>query len=331
MQDLTGWELQIVHAYKASGGTSGSHGFETPDRTCLLGVRTALHDLTGSEHKIIHAHNVSGRSCRISQVGNYRSNMPTRHQERTSGSHGFETPDRTCLLGVRMALHDLRARNKRSYMPTRYPDGVARSHGFGTPDRTCLEGIRKGLQDLTGKPHQIVNAYKISPPGCRVSRVRDTRSNTLKRYQDGAAGSHWSGPTDSTCLQGIRSGLQHLTDKTHQTEPAYKVSSRSCRISRVGNYRSYMPTRYQEVTSGSHGFETPDRTRLRDIRTRLQDLTGSDQQIQHAYKVSGRGCRTSRVRHIRSNLPTRYQVGVAGSHGLGTTDRTCLQGIRRGL
>ena len=246
MQDLTGWELQIVHAYKASGGISGSHGFETPDRTCLLGVRTALHDLTGSEHKIVHAYNVSGGSCRISQVGNYRSNMPTRHQEGTSGSHGFEEPDRTCLLGVRTALHDLRARNKRSYMPTRYPDEVARSHGFRTPDRTCLEGIRKGLQDLTGKEHQIVNAYEISPPA-----------------------------------------------------------------------------------AGSHGFGTPDRTRLRGIRTGLQDLTGPDQQIQHAYKVSGRDCSISRIRHIRPNLPTRYQVGVAGSHRLGITDRTCLLGIRR--
>ena len=47
--------------------------------------------------------------------------------------------------------------------------------------------------------------------------------------------------------------------------------------------------------------------------------------------ISGRGCRILRVRNIRSNLPTRYQVGVAGSHGLGTTDRTCLLGIKRGL
>ena len=37
-----------------------------------------------------------------------------------------------------------------------------------------------------------------------------------------------------------------------------------------------------------------------------------------------------RVRHIRSNLPTRYQVGVAESHGLGTTDHACILGIRRG-
>ena len=82
--------------------TSESHGFETPDRTCILRVRTALHDLTGSEHIIVHAYNVSGRSCRISLVGNYRSYMPTRHQEGTSGSHGFETPDRPdrCQEGV---------------------------------------------------------------------------------------------------------------------------------------------------------------------------------------------------------------------------------------
>ena len=30
----------------------------------------------------------------------------------------------------------------------------------------------------------------------------------------------------------------------------------------------------------------------------------------------------SRVRYVRSNMLTRDQVGVAGSHGLGTTDRT---------
>ena len=64
------------------------------------------------------------------------------------------------------------------------------------------------------------------------------------------------------CLERIRTGLQDLTGKEHLIEPAYKVSGWGCRISRVGKYRSYMPTRYQEVTSGSHGFETPDRTRL---------------------------------------------------------------------
>ena len=63
-------------------------------------------------------------------------------------------------------------------------------------------------------------------------------------------------------VSSIKVGLQDLTGKAHQIEPAYKVAGRGCRISRVGNYRSYTPTRYQEVTSGSHGFEIPDRTRL---------------------------------------------------------------------
>ena len=30
-------------------------------------------------------------------------------------------------------------------------------------------------------------------------------------------------------------------------------------------------------------------------------------------------------------MPARYQDGAAGSHGLGTPDRTCLQGIRTEL
>ena len=166
----------------------------------------------------------------ISRARSTKSYRPTRYPEGAARSHGFGTPDS--------------AWNTRSYLPKRYPDGAARSDGFGTSDRTCLEGIRKGLQDLTGKEHQIVNAYEISGPGCRVSRVRDTRSNTPTRYQDGVAGFHGFGPTDSTCLQGIRSGLQDLTGKAHQIEPAYKVSRRGCRISRVGNYRSYRPTRY---------------------------------------------------------------------------------------
>ena len=37
----------------------------------------------------------------------------------------------------------------------------------------------------------------------------------------------------------------------------------------------------------------------------------------------------SRVRNNSSSMHTRYQDGAAGSHGLGTTDRTCLLGIRR--
>ena len=105
--------------------------------------------------------------------------MPNRHQEGTSGSQGLETPDQYLVSGRRCMIS--RAWNTRSYMPTRYPDGAARSHGFGTTDCTCLEGIRQGLQDLTGKEHQIVNAYEISGPGCRDSRVRDTSSNTLTK------------------------------------------------------------------------------------------------------------------------------------------------------
>ena len=108
-------------------------------------------------------------------------------------------------------------------MPAKYQDWSAKSYGMGIPDRTYLQGIRTGLQDLTGMEHQIVHAYEVS---------------------------------------SIKVGLQDLTGKAHQIEPAYKVADRGCRISRVGNYRSYMPTRYQEVTSGFHGFETPDRTRL---------------------------------------------------------------------
>ena len=90
-----------------------------------------------------------------------------------------------------------------------------------------------------------------------------------------------------------------------------------------------MPAKYQDWSAESHGLGTPDRTCLQGIRTGLQDLTGKEHQIVHAYEVSSRDCRTSRVRHIKSNLPIRYQVGVAGSDGLGNTNRTCLLGIRR--
>ena len=69
-------------------GTSGFHGFETLDRTCLLNVRAALHDVTGSEHKIVDAYKVSGRGCKISRVRNTRLSMQRRYQEGTAGSHG---------------------------------------------------------------------------------------------------------------------------------------------------------------------------------------------------------------------------------------------------
>ena len=56
----------------------------------------------------------------------------------------------------------------------------------------------------------------------------------------------------------------------------------------------------------------------------LQDLKGTDLRPNMHTELQDRGCRISRVRHTRSNMP-------AGSHGLGTPDRTCLQGIRTGL
>ena len=86
-----------VGAARHQEGTSGSQGFETPDRMCSLGVRTALHDLTGSEHKIVHPYKVSGRGYKISRAQNTRSYMPTRYPVGVARSHGFGTPDRTCI------------------------------------------------------------------------------------------------------------------------------------------------------------------------------------------------------------------------------------------
>ena len=122
-------------------------------------------------------------------------------------------------------------------------------------------------------------------------------------------------------------------------------------IAQVRYTRSYMPARYQFGAAGSLGFGTPDRTCLRGITIRLHDLTGSEQQMQHTYKLSGRDCRISRVQNSISNMPkvsswgcrisrarstisnmsTRYQVGTAGFHGFVTLARTCLRGIRLGL
>ena len=257
-------------------GAARSHEFGTPESTCLERIRTGLQDLMGKEYQVEPAYKVSGRGCRISRVENYRSFMPTRYQEVTSGSHGFDTPDRTCLLGVRTVLHD-----------------------------------------LTGSEHKIVHAYNVSGPGCRISRVGCYRSYLPTRHQEGTSGSHGFEKTDRTCLLpvGVRTSLHDLTDSEHKIVHAYNVSSRSCRISRDGNYRSYMPSRHQEGTSGSHGFETLDRTCLLGVRTALYDLTGSEHKIVHAYKVSGRGCKISRVRNTRSYMHRRYQEGAAGSHG----------------
>ena len=51
------------------------------------------------------------------------------------------------------------------------------------------------------------------------------------------------------------------------------------------------------------------------IKMVLQDLKDKEQQFKHVYEVSERGCRISRVRNIRSYMPTRYPGGDAGSNG----------------
>ena len=150
------------------------------------------------------------------------------------------------------------------------------------------------MPDLTGKEQQFQHAYEVTGWGCRISRVRNIRSNMPTRYQVGVAGSHGLGTIDRTCLLCIRSGLQDLTGSKHQIERIYEVS---------------------------HGFITTDHTCLRGIRTGLQ--------IVHAYEISRPGCRVSRVRDPRSNIPKRYRDGTAGSHGFGPIDSTCLQGIIR--
>ena len=79
-----------------------------------------------------------------------------------------------------------------------------------------------------------------------------------------------------------------------------------------------MLTRYQVGAAGSHGLGTTDRTRS-NMPTRYQDgaadLTLSEQLIQHAYKVSGRGCRISQIRNTISYMPTGYQDRAADLTG----------------
>ena len=164
----------------------------------------------------------------------------------------------------------------------RCQNGVALSHGLGTQDRTCLQGTRMGLQDLTGSANKIAHAYEVLRPGCRISRVWNNRSNMTTRYQDEAARSHGFERPDSICLERIRTGLQDLRGKKHQIVHTYEVSGWGCMISRVRNNSSNMHTRYQDGAAGSHGFGKPDRTCLRGIRTRLQDLTGLEHHKVHA-------------------------------------------------
>ena len=191
--------------------------------------------------------------------------------------HAYEVSGWGCMIS--------RVRNNSSNMPTRYPDVAAWSRWWWTSDRICLQCIRSGLQDL---------------------RVGNYRSYMPTRHQEGTSESHGFETPDRTCLLRVRTVLHNVMGSEHKIVHAYNVSGRSCRISRVGNYRSYMPTRYQEVTLGSHGIETPDRTRLWGVRTVLHYLPGSEHKIVHAYRVSGRGCKISLVRQTRSYIPTLY-------------------------
>ena len=141
-------------------------------------------------------------------------------------------PTGQCLVKLLERILLIHARKNPSWYQG-YQDGAAGSQGFGTTDPTCIRGIKTGLQDLTGSKHQIVYAYEVSGRGCRISRVRNNKSNIPRRYQDEAAGSHEFGTPYRTCLEGIRTGLQDLMGSEHQIVHAYDVSGRSCRFSRV--------------------------------------------------------------------------------------------------
>ena len=96
LQDLTAKGHQIEYAYKLSGRAAGSQALGTIDRTFLLGFRRCLQDITGSKLQIERAYEVSEWCC-----------MLTRYHDRASRSHGFGTPDRTRLSGIRTGLQDL--------------------------------------------------------------------------------------------------------------------------------------------------------------------------------------------------------------------------------
>ena len=179
-----------------------------------------------------------------------------------------------------------------------------------------------GLHDLTGKEQQFQHAYEVSGWGCRISRVRNIRSNMDTRYQvrlQATTGCELQivhayyvsgGDFRISRVRNTRSNVHmrcqngnacyHVlgTKVVHE----YKVSGWGCRISRVRQTRSGWGFRISRVRNIS------DRTCLRGIRVGLQALTGKEQLFQHAYEVSGRVCSISRV---------------------GKTDRTCLLGIRR--
>ena len=147
-------------------------------------------------------------------------------------------------------------------MLTRYQDRAAGSHGFGTPGRTRLRSNRTGLQDLTRSDQQFQHAFKVSGRRCRISRVRNTKSNMLTRYQvgcrisrvrntrsymptryqDGATGSHGFGITAQHAYEVHVSGRDCRISRVRNIRS--NLSGRGCRIWQVGNCRSYMLTRY---------------------------------------------------------------------------------------
>ena len=95
-----------------------------------------------------------------------------------------------------------------------------------------------------------------------ISRARNTRSYMPTRYKDGAARSHGFGTSNRTCLDGIRTSMhtryQFGDAGFHGFGTPDRIFLRGiigwgCRISRVGNSRSKMPTGYQDGTAGSHG------------------------------------------------------------------------------
>ena len=70
-------------------------------------MHTELQDLTGKDRRLNMHTELQDRGCRISRVRHTISNMPARYQDGAAGSHGLETPDRTCLLDIRAGLQDL--------------------------------------------------------------------------------------------------------------------------------------------------------------------------------------------------------------------------------
>ena len=84
-------------------------------------------------------------------------------------------------------------------------------------------------------------------------------------------------------------------------------------ISRAGITRPYMHTRYPDGAAKFHGFGTPDRTCIEGIRKGLQDLTCKEHQT--IYQDRAAGSHGFGPTYPVFNMPTRYQVGAAGSYG----------------